>query len=146
MAPMVSRRINYPTRMYARKGKQTNNWPQSCSSFYVIKLVIILIDFDYNIIVICRKTLPEWSEHVRFCPESGLEGPLNDGYSWRKYGQKLILGANFPRWEPSYCTNSCLLFITQTLILNFLGSWVRHTIAFTVTLFWQKQSTVWLIE
>lgn len=44
-----------------------------------------------------RKTLPKWSEHVRVFSPSGLEGHLDDGHSWRKYGQKDILGANFPR-------------------------------------------------
>jgi len=34
---------------------------------------------------------------VKVCPGTGLEGPLDDGHSWRKYGQKDILGANFPR-------------------------------------------------
>jgi len=34
---------------------------------------------------------------VKDCSGTGLEGPLDDGYSWRKYGQKDILGANFPR-------------------------------------------------
>lgn len=28
----------------------------------------------------------------------GLEGPLDDGFSWRKYGQKDILGAKHPRY------------------------------------------------
>lgn len=44
-----------------------------------------------------RKTLTQWTEHVRVCGEAGPEGPLADGYSWRKYGQKDILGASFPR-------------------------------------------------
>ncbi|KAK9279591.1 hypothetical protein L1049_013270 [Liquidambar formosana] len=44
-----------------------------------------------------RKTLPRWTEQVRVCSETGLEGHLDDGYSWRKYGQKDILGANYPR-------------------------------------------------
>ncbi|XP_058096093.1 probable WRKY transcription factor 41 [Magnolia sinica] len=44
-----------------------------------------------------RKMLPKWTEQVRICSGAGLEGPLDDGYSWRKYGQKDILGANFPR-------------------------------------------------
>ncbi|KAL5568311.1 hypothetical protein UlMin_024886, partial [Ulmus minor] len=30
-------------------------------------------------------------------PAMGLEGPLDDGFSWRKYGQKDIMGAKFPR-------------------------------------------------
>lgn len=44
-----------------------------------------------------RKILPKWSEEVRVCSGTGLEGPLEDGYNWRKYGQKDILGASFPR-------------------------------------------------
>ncbi|XP_011093555.1 probable WRKY transcription factor 41 [Sesamum indicum] len=44
-----------------------------------------------------RKTLPRWSEQVRVCSETGSEGQLDDGYNWRKYGQKDILGANHPR-------------------------------------------------
>ncbi|KAL2536412.1 putative WRKY transcription factor 46 [Forsythia ovata] len=44
-----------------------------------------------------RKILPKWNEEVRVCSGTGLEGPLDDGYNWRKYGQKDILGASFPR-------------------------------------------------
>jgi len=29
--------------------------------------------------------------------ENGVEEPLQDGYSWRKYGQKNILNAKYPR-------------------------------------------------
>uniref|UniRef100_A0A7N0VKC8 WRKY domain-containing protein n=1 Tax=Kalanchoe fedtschenkoi TaxID=63787 RepID=A0A7N0VKC8_KALFE len=44
-----------------------------------------------------RKTQPKWTDHVRIYTENGLEGPHDDGYSWRKYGQKDILGAKYPR-------------------------------------------------
>ncbi|KAI3829261.1 hypothetical protein L1987_03380 [Smallanthus sonchifolius] len=44
-----------------------------------------------------RKTMEKWSEQVKVCSGSMVEGPLSDGYSWRKYGQKDILGANHPR-------------------------------------------------
>ncbi|KAJ4728146.1 putative WRKY transcription factor [Melia azedarach] len=44
-----------------------------------------------------RKTVPRWTEQVKVCSGTGLEGPLDDGYCWRKYGQKDIHGANFPR-------------------------------------------------
>lgn len=44
-----------------------------------------------------RKTMHRWTEQVKACPENGLEGPPDDGYSWRKYGQKDILGAIYPR-------------------------------------------------
>jgi len=47
--------------------------------------------------VACRKTMPRWTEQVKICSRTGLEGSLDDGYSWRKYGQKDILGAKFPR-------------------------------------------------
>ncbi|KAK4758538.1 hypothetical protein SAY87_019839 [Trapa incisa] len=43
-----------------------------------------------------RKMLPKWTDQVRISPDAGLEGP-QDGYSWRKYGQKDILGAKYPR-------------------------------------------------
>ncbi|XP_048236110.1 probable WRKY transcription factor 46 [Ricinus communis] len=44
-----------------------------------------------------RKTQQRCTEQVKVCSGTGLDGPLDDGYSWRKYGQKDILGAKFPR-------------------------------------------------
>ncbi|KAK8488362.1 hypothetical protein V6N13_028073 [Hibiscus sabdariffa] len=45
-----------------------------------------------------KTTCSGWSERVRVCCSgTSLEGPLDDGYCWRKYGQKDILGSNFPR-------------------------------------------------
>ncbi|KAJ0251092.1 WRKY domain-containing protein [Hirschfeldia incana] len=52
---------------------------------------------DYNLSSKTRKMLPKWTEQVRISPESGLEGPHGDVFSWRKYGQKDILGAKYPR-------------------------------------------------
>ncbi|CAN4108391.1 unnamed protein product [Withania somnifera] len=43
-----------------------------------------------------KKTLQQWTNQISISG-SGLEGPHEDGYSWRKYGQKDILGANHPR-------------------------------------------------
>ncbi|KAM1053319.1 hypothetical protein FF1_000820 [Malus domestica] len=43
------------------------------------------------------KTMPSWTEEVKVSSGTGLDGGLDDGYSWRKYGQKNILGANHPR-------------------------------------------------
>ena len=65
---------------------------------------IVLIDMvtnaDCNMFLKldCRKILPRWTDQVRVNSETGLEGPHDDGYSWRKYGQKDILGAKYPRW------------------------------------------------
>ncbi|KAF8012035.1 hypothetical protein BT93_I0229 [Corymbia citriodora subsp. variegata] len=44
-----------------------------------------------------RKTMPRWTERVRVAPASNLDGPLDYGYSWRKFGQKDILGSRYPR-------------------------------------------------
>ncbi|KAL8049509.1 hypothetical protein ABFX02_06G024400 [Erythranthe guttata] len=38
-----------------------------------------------------------WTQKVKVCTETGNEGQLDDGYGWRKYGQKDILGAKYPR-------------------------------------------------
>jgi hypothetical protein len=56
-------------------------------------------DCNFNHKDLCkkRKTMPRWTEYVQICTAKGNEGSLDDGYSWRKYGQKDILGANFPR-------------------------------------------------
>ncbi|KAF8698193.1 hypothetical protein HU200_035712 [Digitaria exilis] len=43
-----------------------------------------------------RKGLPRWIAKFRV-PEDNLEATPDDGFSWRKYGQKDILGAKFPR-------------------------------------------------
>ncbi|ONI07391.1 hypothetical protein PRUPE_5G117000 [Prunus persica] len=45
-----------------------------------------------------RKIMAKWTDHVmRVSSENGIEGPHEDGHSWRKYGQKDILGAKHPR-------------------------------------------------
>lgn len=44
-----------------------------------------------------RKKLPSWTDQVKVSTDNGIEGPPNDGHSWRKYGQKDILGAKYPR-------------------------------------------------
>ncbi|CAN6208631.1 unnamed protein product, partial [Urochloa humidicola] len=43
-----------------------------------------------------RKGLPRWTAEFRV-PDANLEATPDDGFSWRKYGQKDILGAKFPR-------------------------------------------------
>ncbi|XP_075495774.1 LOW QUALITY PROTEIN: putative WRKY transcription factor 30 [Primulina tabacum] len=38
-----------------------------------------------------------WTTKMEVCGATGIERHLDDGYGWRKYGQKDILGAKFPR-------------------------------------------------
>lgn len=56
-----------------------------------------LKDQEYRDVSKKRKSMPTWTEQVKVGSGSGLEGPPEDGYSWRKYGQKDILGAKYPR-------------------------------------------------
>ncbi|KAB2056441.1 hypothetical protein ES319_A11G102900v1 [Gossypium barbadense] len=44
-----------------------------------------------------RKTSSGWTEQLRVCSGTSLDNPIDDGFCWRKYGQKAILGSNFPR-------------------------------------------------
>lgn len=41
--------------------------------------------------------MPRWTQKVRITPGAGIDRALDDGFSWRKYGQKDILGTKFPR-------------------------------------------------
>nr|WGV38271.1 WRKY [Loropetalum chinense var. rubrum] len=52
---------------------------------------------DHNDASKKRKMMPRWTDQVRVGSENWLEGPHDDGYNWRKYGQKDILGAKYPR-------------------------------------------------
>jgi hypothetical protein len=44
-----------------------------------------------------RKAMARWTIQVRVSVAGGAVGPGDDGHSWRKYGQKDILGAKHPR-------------------------------------------------
>ncbi|CAK9318205.1 unnamed protein product [Citrullus colocynthis] len=44
-----------------------------------------------------RNILPIWTQKFQVSPGMALEGSLDDGFCWRKYGQKGILGAKHPR-------------------------------------------------
>ena len=54
------------------------------------------LSYLFGCVWICRKTMPRWTEQVSVGSETGLV-TADDGYNWRKYGQKDILGASFPR-------------------------------------------------
>lgn len=44
-----------------------------------------------------RKTTEKVKNQVRVSSAAGGDIPADDGHSWRKYGQKEILGAKYPR-------------------------------------------------
>ncbi|KAI3689851.1 hypothetical protein L2E82_47821 [Cichorium intybus] len=52
---------------------------------------------DQKVVSKKRKAMMTWKNQIRISTDNGLEGNSDDGYSWRKYGQKDILGAKFPR-------------------------------------------------
>ncbi|KAI3822120.1 hypothetical protein L1987_09701 [Smallanthus sonchifolius] len=54
-----------------------------------------------------RKGSMTLEDHVIICSGNRLEDNIDDGYNWRKYGQKDILGAKFPRsyYKCSYCNS-----------------------------------------
>ncbi|TMW81169.1 hypothetical protein EJD97_011379 [Solanum chilense] len=51
---------------------------------------------DKNMVSKKRKKTQQWINQTSISV-NGLEGPCEDGFSWRKYGQKDILGASHPR-------------------------------------------------
>ncbi|KAJ8753063.1 hypothetical protein K2173_011831 [Erythroxylum novogranatense] len=51
-----------------------------------------------------RKSIRRRMQQVRVDPLMGVEGSLDDGFSWRKYGQKDIVGTKYPR-EYYRCTH-----------------------------------------
>ncbi|KAI3687452.1 hypothetical protein L1987_81148 [Smallanthus sonchifolius] len=61
-----------------------------------------------------RKGSATWDDQVIIRSGNGLEDNVDDGYNWRKYGQKDILGAKFPRsyYKCSY-RNSQKCFATK---------------------------------
>ncbi|KAI3859666.1 hypothetical protein MKX03_031180 [Papaver bracteatum] len=63
----------------------------------------------------CRKGIVTWTQQVRACEQGGFQGPLEDGYGWRKYGQKKILGAAYPRsyYKCSYQSSQNCLAMKQ---------------------------------
>ncbi|GKU96691.1 hypothetical protein SLEP1_g9900 [Rubroshorea leprosula] len=50
---------------------------------------------DYRDVPRERKAMATWTQ--LFKVPTGSQVPLDDGYSWRKYGQKDILGSKYPR-------------------------------------------------
>ena len=82
-----------------RNGSYLSDTSNGFTSFYkyiyIYIYVEIIICFE---ILFCRKATKRWTHQVRVNPATGLEGTLDDGFSWRKYGQKDILGAKHPRY------------------------------------------------
>ncbi|ESQ31955.1 hypothetical protein EUTSA_v10004616mg [Eutrema salsugineum] len=54
-------------------------------------------DQEPRVVKSSKKSMPRWTQKVSITPGFGIDRTLDDGFSWRKYGQKDILGAKFPR-------------------------------------------------
>ncbi|KAK7302441.1 hypothetical protein RJT34_13331 [Clitoria ternatea] len=66
-----------------------------------------------------RKIMTKWMDQIRVSFDSGLEGAHEDGYNWRKYGQKDILGAKYPsEIEESGLSDWVLLVFSSLLLLS----------------------------
>jgi hypothetical protein len=69
-------------------------------------------------------------------PRGGAgENPVDDGHSWRKYGQKEILGTKHPRLV--FCFP--YLFRSQSAVCEFFRKWNRNHLRHA---FWFRM--VWL--
>ncbi|XP_039069403.1 probable WRKY transcription factor 3 [Hibiscus syriacus] len=57
-----------------------------------------------------RKTLPRFTQHVRVRAETDSKVNPVDGFCWRKYAQKYILGAKYPRnyYRRTHHVQGCL--------------------------------------
>lgn len=78
--------------------KRWDYWSFSIARLHIL-LESMLAHSRFAAEIICRKTAssPRCAEEVRLVSGSMLDGPPDDGHNWRKYGQKDILGSNFPR-------------------------------------------------
>ncbi|GJN18187.1 hypothetical protein PR202_gb05322 [Eleusine coracana subsp. coracana] len=65
-----------------------------------------------------RKTLPRWNTQVRVSAVQDVT-PLDDGLSWRKYGQKDILNAKYPRSVSAAPPPPPLAFLRAVLYFSF---------------------------
>ena len=88
--------------VFRKRSASYSFYPTFCRWF--LRLTLYLLCY--------RKALPQWSEQVEVPLGTGAEVPLADGHSWRKYGQKDILGATFPRWE----RNSTILLFWLSIL------------------------------
>ncbi|XP_009793241.1 probable WRKY transcription factor 41 [Nicotiana sylvestris] len=101
------------------KGKQISN-PAPSSSTGKLESLHLLADAstkssDRPCNSMKRKMVSRRTEYVR--ARSGEEVPPEDGYSWRKYGHKYILGAKHPR-EYYRCARRRLSSCTATKMVQ----------------------------
>ena len=67
-----------------------------------------------------RKVMEKTRVQVRSDPSNGYL--IGDGFSWRKYGQKEVVGAKFPRLAHLNGICICFLFRAQICTFVFLAS------------------------
>jgi hypothetical protein len=77
---------------------------------YIIVLLNLIISLRRNIQISSQKTLTESKIIVQTTSEVDL---LDDGYRWRKYGQKVVKGNPHPR----YLFHCPLIFFTHIIYI-----------------------------
>jgi hypothetical protein len=77
--------------MNRARAERTEQHPAAFSGL-LNKLIVSFLSFQVNY---CRTTMRK--HQVRVEAAEGVDTPVDDGHSWRKYGQKPILGSNYPR-------------------------------------------------
>ncbi|KAI3712528.1 hypothetical protein L1987_71086 [Smallanthus sonchifolius] len=59
------------------------------------------VDHEFDVLNhkdLSAKRMKKWKNQVQIRGDMGVEEALDDGYNWRKYGQKDIFGAKHPRF------------------------------------------------
>ncbi|GFS32153.1 WRKY family transcription factor [Actinidia rufa] len=85
-----------------------------------------------------RKSVPRWTKQAQVCPGLGLEGPLDDGFSWRKYGQKDIPWSQISEFKaensvPSHTMTGNNLMTTTNFSPSFMSPGTSGSNYFTVS-------------
>jgi hypothetical protein len=87
-------------------------------SDYILALLKLILPLRRNIQISSQKTLTESKIIVQTTSEVDL---LDDGYRWRKYGQKVVKGNPHPRYFFTLFSFTHIVYILWLIYHNRLG-------------------------